>query len=85
MYNNDKMMRIVNIRARVDGFNRNMVLSNSKAFGFSFGPARLIATINATVKKKEYPMQRRKGISYLPSLFGYAVYNQVFVPNHSGA
>jgi hypothetical protein len=54
-----------------------MLASISNALGFTFGPAKLIATIVATVITKDQPMLIKNGISYKPFLFKYAV-NMMF-------
>ena len=56
-YNAKIINSVTTIRTVVDGFNLNISLSNSNAFGFILGPAMLMAIIRAIVKKKARPMQ----------------------------
>jgi hypothetical protein len=68
---NAVMIRSVRIiSTKCDGLILNMLLSISNAFGFTFGPAKLITIITTMVKKNDRPMQMRNGISNPPSPFG---------------
>ena len=58
------------INTKVFGSTLNIVLSNSKALGLTFGPARLIAIIMIMVNKNDNPIQMWKGISKPPLPFG---------------
>ncbi len=48
---------VVTTIAKVAGCSLNIFLSNSNAFGFSLGPAILIAIIKIIVNKNESPIQ----------------------------
>ena len=76
---------VTTIKAVVDGFNLNIVLSSSNAFGLIFGPAMLTPTITIMVNRNDNPIQIWKGISKAPLPFGNAVYNNVSLPNNAGA
>ena len=69
----------------VCGVNLNIVLSNSNALGFIFGPPKLIAIIRIIVNMNDNPIQMWNGISNPPFPFGYAVYKNVLFPNNEGA
>ena len=56
--------------AIIEGLSLNISLSSAKAFGFTFGPERLIPIITTMVKKKAQPILIRKGISYPPFPLG---------------
>ena len=63
----------------------NIPGSVSNAFGFTFGPAKLIKIIAIIVNKNDNPIQMWKGISKAPFPLGYAVYKSVSGPNKAGA
>jgi hypothetical protein len=56
-------MSVITIKMRVDLLTLNMLASISNAFGFTLGPAKLIATMVATVSTKDHPILIKKGIS----------------------
>ncbi|MEJ7769263.1 MAG: hypothetical protein WKF89_15700 [Chitinophagaceae bacterium] len=56
-YNAPITRSVKTIKARVEGFNLNISLLSINAFGFTFGPARLMAIITIMVKTKASPMQ----------------------------
>lgn len=64
-----KINNVTIIKAVVDGFNLNILLSNSNAFGFIFGPAMLIPTITIIANKNESSLQIWNGISNPPFPF----------------
>ena len=76
---------MITIKTVVDGESLNIDLSNSKAFGFTFGPNKLIEIIAIIVNKNDKPIQIWNGISNPPLPFGYAVYKIVSFPNRLGA
>ena len=65
------MIKIVTtINTNVELLTLNISLSSSKAFGLTFGPAKLIAIMIAIVKKKDSPIQMWNGISNPPFPLG---------------
>ena len=65
-YNANMINNVITINTVVEGFNLNISLSNKNAFGFIFGPRRLIAIITIIVNRNDNPMQIWKGISNTP-------------------
>ena len=62
-YNNEIINKVTTIIAIIPGCNLNMDLSSTNAFGFIFGPPKLMRIIISIVKKNASPMQIWKGIS----------------------
>src|SRR5438309_8142175 len=68
-YSTDRIIRINTIIVRLAASTLNIPFSSTNAFGFTFGPARLITTISNTVNTNARPIQMWNGISYWPASF----------------
>src|SRR5213083_232427 len=62
-YKADNINKTITVMRIWTGCSLNIVLSNTKAFGFSFGPARLITIITSIAITNEIPITIRNGIS----------------------
>ena len=66
----DKIINIETIKTKVVLSTLNIDLSDTNAFGFTFGPNNVITIINIAVMIPAIPIATKNGILYTPALFG---------------